>query len=45
MFAEGESEGILMREMEYWKKSMESLVSSPIAEREEDKRQYTDIQR
>lgn len=34
-----------MCEMEYWKKSMESLVSGPIAEREEDKRQYKNIQR
>lgn len=30
---------------EYWKKSLESLVSGPIAEREDDKRQYTDVQR
>lgn len=45
VFFEGESEGILIYEMEHWKKTMESLVSGPIAEREEDKRQCTDIQR
>ena len=33
-----------MCEMECWKKSLKTLVSGPIAKREDDERRYSDIQ-